>query len=84
MRLSKEKGRQPVTICATIKRDNEEQRAILVTSCNDMIDHWLPRSQILRRVKNDDGTEAIVIRMWLAVEKGIEFDEELPEEEIPF
>jgi hypothetical protein len=84
MRLSKERGRQPVAICARIKRDNEAQKAILVTSCNDGIEHWLPRSQVLRRVKNDDGTEAIVIRMWLAVEKGIEFDEELPEEEVSF
>lgn len=71
-----------MTICGTVMRDNEAQKAILIR--NGSIDAWIPRSQIKNRKDNGDGTVAISIPMWLAVEKGIEFNEGLPEEEVPF
>jgi hypothetical protein len=84
MRLERSKRFIPVTICVTVRRDYEEQKAILVHDGTQQF--WLPRSQIKYRKENNDGsgTEAIRIPMWLAVEKGVEFDIDPPEDEIPF
>lgn len=64
-------------------RDNEAQKAIMVS---DGITHdlWIPRSQIKSRTENENGTEDIRVPMWIAVEKGIEFDEGTTEDEAPF